>query len=235
MIIQRFARNTAGRDFACGDVHGHFELLSGKLAMVEFDPSRDRLFAVGDLVDRGPFSVESVEWIGRPWFHSVPGNHEMIAMGVAAGRHDAEHYLKNGGLWFLKLTDEQRHAIAQVFATLPYAIEIDTSHGRVGIVHAEIQGNSWGQFIADFESATSNNKKRELIEKCLWSRKIIDAFDEDRTMPEPINDLHRLIVGHSIVDTPTTLQNILYIDTGAYKTGNLTVIQIDGPTTGASQ
>ena len=132
MIIERFNRNTVGRDFACSDVHGHFDLLGDKLAMVNFDPSSDRLFAVGDLVDRGPLSVESVEWIGRHWFHSVLGNHEMIAMGVAAGRHDVEHYLKNGGAWFLMLNDARRKAIAEVFSCLPFAIEIDTSHGRVG-------------------------------------------------------------------------------------------------------
>lgn len=230
MIIQRFPRNTIGRDFVCSDVHGYFDLLAERMDQVKFEPSRDRMFAVGDLGDRGPFSAESVEWIGKHWFHSVLGNHELIAMGVAAGRHSVEHFLKNGGLWFLQLTDAQRNAIAQVFATLPFAIEIDSSHGRVGIVHAEIRGKSWDQFIADFEGATSNNKKRELIEVCCWSRKTIDAWDEHKTIPAPIDDLHMLVVGHSRVVEPTLLGNIHYIDTGAYKTGNLTVIQIDGPT-----
>lgn len=229
MIIERFPRNTAGRDFAVGDIHGRFDLLRDCMEDVNFDGRIDRMFSAGDLVDRGPHSLEAVSWIGQRWFHPVLGNHEIVAMGVAAGKHDAEHYLKNGGLWFLKLTDEQRHAIACVFATLPYAIEIETSHGLVGIVHAEIRGNSWRDFIADFQAVQSNNKRKAFIERCCWSRDIIDAWHEERAMPDRIHDLHKLIVGHSRVPEPLQLENIHYIDTGAYKTGNLTVIQIDGP------
>lgn len=229
MIIQRFPRNTAGRDFVCGDVHGRFDLLRNHLDAIGFDGRVDRLFCTGDLVDRGEWSINAVDWIGKHWFNSVPGNHEIIAMGVAAGRHDVEHYLKNGGGWFLRLTDEQRKAIAQVFATLPYAIEIDTSVGRVGIVHAEIRGNFWDDFIADWQRVTSNNKRKEFIEKCCWSRDIIDAFTKDGTIPDPIYDLNKLIVGHSRVPEPMRLANIHYIDTGAYKTGKLTLLQIDGP------
>lgn len=235
MIIQRFARNTAGRDFACSDVHGHFDLLGDKLAMVNFDPSRDRLFAVGDLVDRGPFSAECLDWIGQRWFHTVRGNHKQVAIGIAAGNHNPEHYIKNGGEWFLKLRPDLQRAYAEVFSWLPYLIEIDTSHGRVGIVHAEIRGPSWSQFVSDFENARSNNQKRKHVELCLWSRKKIDAWDDEGIVPAQIHDLHMLVVGHSRVPQRTALANIHYIDTGAYKTGNLTVIQIDGPTTGAPQ
>ncbi len=46
--------NQAGRDFVVGDVHGCFRTLECALLEIEFDPSRDRLFGVGDLVNRGP-------------------------------------------------------------------------------------------------------------------------------------------------------------------------------------
>ncbi|WP_242621095.1 hypothetical protein [Aeromonas salmonicida] len=41
-----------------------------------FDPARDRLFSVGDLTDRGPDCTQVLEWLARPWFHPVCGNHD---------------------------------------------------------------------------------------------------------------------------------------------------------------
>ncbi|MBP5144082.1 metallophosphoesterase, partial [Pseudomonas chlororaphis] len=71
--IQRFEINTAGRDFAVGDIHGHFTKLQAALDAVQFDPTVDRLFSVGDLVDRGPESADVDTWLAKPWFHAVRG------------------------------------------------------------------------------------------------------------------------------------------------------------------
>ena len=88
-LVQRFAQNTWGRDFVVGDVHGCFDYLRAVLEHVQFDEVSDRLFCVGDLVDRGPQSEEAIDWIAKPWFHAVRGNHEQMAIDVAAGRVNA--------------------------------------------------------------------------------------------------------------------------------------------------
>jgi serine/threonine protein phosphatase 1 len=59
-----------------GDIHGHFQRLQQCLEAVGFDPAVDRLFSVGDLVDRGPHSEAALDWLAQPWFHAVQGNHE---------------------------------------------------------------------------------------------------------------------------------------------------------------
>ena len=46
-----------------GDVHGEFHALEAMLASVGFLPECDRLFALGDLIDRGPRSVDAVAWM----------------------------------------------------------------------------------------------------------------------------------------------------------------------------
>ena len=51
--IQRFPKNESGRDFVIGDLHGMTEFLFKLLDYVCFDPAKDRLFSVGDLIDRG--------------------------------------------------------------------------------------------------------------------------------------------------------------------------------------
>ena len=49
----RVGPNRTGRDFVVGDVHGCFRTLEQALGQVGFDRERDRLFSVGDLVNRG--------------------------------------------------------------------------------------------------------------------------------------------------------------------------------------
>ena len=75
----RVTENVAGRDFVVGDVHGEFETLEATLTHVEFQPGHDRLFALGDLVDRGPRSADALAWMesGRITL-SVRGNHEQM-------------------------------------------------------------------------------------------------------------------------------------------------------------
>jgi len=52
--ICKLPTNQAGKDYVIGDLHGCYELLERLLDAVGFDKSKDRLFSVGDLIDRGP-------------------------------------------------------------------------------------------------------------------------------------------------------------------------------------
>lgn len=223
--LKKFPRNTAGRDFVVGDIHGCFDRLETAVAGLAFDEARDRLFSVGDLVDRGPFSDQALDWIAKPWFHPVRGNHDQMAIDVAAGRHDLANYLANGGDWFLLLPEARQQMIARVFDELPYLIEIDASYGRIGIVHAEIHGNSWDAFAAALDDPESPHIIR-LRTIALWSRSRITHGEDGR-----IEDLAMLYVGHTPVTDPMELGNVRYIDTGAVYGCPLTVVQIDGPKT----
>jgi serine/threonine protein phosphatase 1 len=59
-----------------GDVHGCFSLLAAGLVARGFDPLRDRLFSVGDLIDRGEESPSVLEAVRRHQIKAVRGNHE---------------------------------------------------------------------------------------------------------------------------------------------------------------
>ena len=50
-LIVKHRANTAGRDFVCGDLHGCFDTVEHALKQLDYDPLRDRLFSVGDLID----------------------------------------------------------------------------------------------------------------------------------------------------------------------------------------
>lgn len=220
--VRHFENNTVGRDFFVGDIHGCFELLSAKLMEIGFDESCDRLFSVGDLVDRGPSSEDSVDWIAKPWFHSVRGNHEQMAIGVSEGRHDLGNYLVNGGGWFLSMTDERQKLYADAFRDLPYAMDIQTKHGLIGVVHAECCSNSWDDFCWSLEHPISNSEMRYATEYALWARCRIGYEDESI-----INGVRLLVVGHTPVKSIQVMGNVVYIDTGAVFGNKLTIIQIE--------
>lgn len=223
--VKRFARNDSGRDLVVGDIHGCFDALREAMASADFDESKDRIFSVGDLVDRGPSSEEAIDWIAKPWFHAVRGNHEQMAIGVAGGRHDQANYARNGGGWFIALDAYRQQLIAQAFDTLPVAIEIDHAVGRVGIVHADIWGGSWDEFTAEIEGDLSNGRRHKLVEVALWSRSRIQA-NEIGYPTDTVRDLRVMFVGHTPVKKATLLANVAYIDTGAVFGNGMTLIDI---------
>lgn len=214
MSVLRFEQNNLGRDFVVGDIHGCFDKLRVALNGIDFDPSTDRLFSVGDLVDRGPASAECVDWLANDWFVAVLGNHEAMAMNFANGHNHAFHYERNGGRWFIDLPDDQQKALAELFACMPLAIQVETPTGTVGIVHAEVPANDWERL---------RHPDKQAMEVALWSRDRAEFAD-----CSPVKNIDRVYVGHTPVDKPMTLGNVHYIDTGAVFGRELTIVQING-------
>ncbi|MCW8994392.1 MAG: protein phosphatase, partial [Psychromonas sp.] len=55
-VHHHYQQNDQGRDFFVGDIHGKYGLLMLALSNVNFNANVDRLFSVGDLIDRGEAS-----------------------------------------------------------------------------------------------------------------------------------------------------------------------------------
>lgn len=73
--------------YAIGDLQGCFYSFSNLLAKFNFDPAQDKLWLVGDLINRGPHSLQVLRWLHEhaDSVVTVLGNHDLHALAVYEG------------------------------------------------------------------------------------------------------------------------------------------------------
>ena len=225
IMIKFFDKNEKGRDIAVGDIHGQFSKLQSSLDSIGFNPQVDRLFSVGDLIDRGEESDLVVDWLKKPWFHAVRGNHDDFAIRhVRIGKIDQQNYIRNGGAWFLGLPSREQEEIVSHLELLPFAMQIDTGRGIVGIVHADCPFDSWIELVGSLqEKDQSKNKMKQVTDWLMWARDRIESgFDGG------VSGVRALVVGHNPVHEPVTLGNVMFIDTMGWRlTGEFTLLDME--------
>lgn len=209
-MLKKFDVNTVGKDYVVGDIHGCFTMLERDLEDIGFNPEIDRLFSVGDLVDRGDESHRSIEFLEKPWFHAVIGNHEDMAIKIFNNEWGVENYIRNGGLWFVALPEEEQLKFCSAFRALPLAIQV----GNIGIIHADPPTN--------WDRLHTNQLSQHDIQEAIWGRTRINLPDNYCV----INGISKVFVGHTILEEVRTKGNITYIDTGAYSKNNLTILEL---------
>lgn len=221
--IKHFQENKVGVDYVVGDIHGCFNLVADHLDEIDFNPETDRLFCVGDLIDRGPYSEQVAEFLNLPFVHAIRGNHEDMLLGFFQQNPNATDYeflefgQSNGMSWFILQNKQERENILNVLSELPLIIEVESSRGLVGLVHADIPRNiSWEEFKNKIE-----NDDHITIETALWGRgRIVNNIQEY------IQGLGRLYVGHTVLNNVHKFGNVVALDTGAVFNRHLSVVNI---------
>ena len=219
-------KNEVGRDFVVGDIHGHFELLELLLGEIAFNKECDRVISVGDLIDRGPESEKALDYWQQPWFFAVRGNHEAMLLGAQSNYFSRVYqlWMDNGGEWAENASEALLNEMANCISQLPYVISVETQLGVVGIAHADVPITSWAKLLQKLDKDKLRDKE---LEKLLWSRATFKQY-----LFNPINEeylikgVRKLYLGHNIVSYPSLYGNIMFIDTGAYRTGCLTAVDL---------
>jgi len=225
------------RAYAIGDVHGRLDLLERMLELINRDrqqtgPARDYLILLGDVIDRGPDSRGVIEcMMGLPRdirpkdFRTVflMGNHEEMMLRVLQGESEAVHqWLTFGGYEFAQSYGVEVGKLAALYPAEAAAI----IRARVPPSHLA--------FVADFADSFTFGDYLFVHAGMRPGRKLAeqDTHDLRWIREEFINDDsdHGCMVvhGHTISAEPEMMENRIGIDTGAYQTGILTALRIEG-------
>jgi serine/threonine protein phosphatase 1 len=153
-LIRTVPANNQGRDFVVGDLHGCRALLDRLLDFVRFDTKNDRLFSVGDLIDRGPDSMGCLVLLKEPWFYAVRGNHEEMLLdffwkylhhGCPVRQSKTHPLFLNGGAWINEEynfgEDTPKGTLKELLRKvrqLPLLIVVGEGQQRFHVVHAEL-------------------------------------------------------------------------------------------------
>jgi serine/threonine protein phosphatase 1 len=221
------------RAYVVGDVHGQLDLLEDLLAKIHAElqhrpVSHALLVFVGDLIDRGPSSAQVIERLRtyqRPGIRPVflLGNHEEVLLRVIGG--DAQ--LLARWRWFGGTECLESYGVD----TSQFANFGDDE--AIAVVRSAIPA----EHIAFLESFADTCRFGDYLFVHAGIRPGVAIEDQDqsdlRWIREPFlldDSDHGLVVvhGHTITDGVAQRPNRIGIDTGAYRTGVLTALAIEG-------
>jgi serine/threonine protein phosphatase 1 len=216
--------------YAIGDIHGRSDLLRGALAVVRdaigrIGPGqRLALVFLGDYIDRGPASKVVIDDLiafngeGRCETVFLRGNHEQVLLDVLDGESEGP-WLQHGGRETLgsyglawTSNDPPKDLRARIAAALPAshveflrATTLTATYGDYLFVHAGLRPDRLIE-----EQSTAD---------LLWFR----YYDD-----EPPLHGATVIHGHTPNRSPVLGRHRISIDTKAYASGALTLLQLEG-------
>jgi bis(5'-nucleosyl)-tetraphosphatase (symmetrical) len=157
-------------DYAIGDIQGCMESLRALLARIDYQPGRDRLWLTGDLVNRGPRSLEVLRWARDQGESALValGNHDLHLLARAAGVADRRPRDTIDDVLAAPDRDElvdwlrcrpivvRDGRLLMVHAGLLPAWSIEQVEGLAREIEAELRGPSWAALLSEWRGAPSS-------------------------------------------------------------------------------
>ncbi len=165
--------------YAIGDIQGCYEPLQRLLDRLRFDPAADTLWLVGDLVNRGPHSVEVLRLLHSlsERIVAVLGNHDLTLLAVAAGqvkpkRKDTFHTILEAPDRH-ELLDWLRHrpmlhhdtelGFTMVHAGLPPPWDLALAQRCAAELEATLRGPGWMKFMGQMFGSEPRCWRKDLV------------------------------------------------------------------------
>jgi len=199
--------------FAIGDIHGCYDRLKALMEKIPIDCSRDTLVFIGDYIDRGPHSVEVVDYLIHlkkrvPEVIFLKGNHEDMLEKFITGA-DRFTYLLNGGQqtldsYLTKPVQSEFFPIPPDHMEFFKSLRLFYETEEFIFVHAGLRPRV--------------PLKSQNTEDLLWIRNkfVSTKYDFGK----------RVIFGHTPLKKPLVEPNKIGIDTGAVYGNVLTCVQL---------
>ncbi len=150
--------------YAIGDIQGCYDELQQLLQQIQFDPAEDTLWFTGDLVNRGPKSLETLRFVkglGESAI-TVLGNHDLHLLAVWQNKH--KHFNSNDGLRAVFEADDGEQLLqwlrvqplmhydakldyAMIHAGLPPQWDRDEALARAAEVEKVLRGRKFHEFL----------------------------------------------------------------------------------------
>ena len=219
------------RVYAIGDIHGRLDLFAALVDAIEADDaSRAKadtaIVLLGDLVDRGPDSAGVIALAqaltARRKVRIVAGNHEEMFLRSFDDTETFRHFLRFGGRETILSYPIDREAYRQA----------DIGEAQVLMQQAVPEADR--TFLAGFEDGVTIGDYLFVHAGIRPGVGIDDQSRMDlRWIREPFLShagSHGVMVvhGHTITDEPVIAANRIGIDTGAYRSGRLTALGLEG-------
>ena len=222
------------RHLIVGDIHGRFDTFWDLLQSANYDPEKDIIYSVGDLIDRGPQSYEVLAFFQQKNTYAIRGNHEQMAYHPAW----LNTWLHNGGVNCLQsLRDNNYDAswLKEYIQKLPFVIDVGSEgeEHAFRIVHAEIP-LAWSE--DEFQNWMRKQHDRyDDYEHIMWSRSAITQARRNIGNLKPLltemevsedRSGRNIFCGHTPIPKVMTVGDMTYLDTYA----SFTMSMIDAVT-----
>jgi serine/threonine protein phosphatase 1 len=221
------------RAYVVGDIHGRLDLLDQLLAQIEEDlkrrPVRKALLVfVGDLIDRGPHSAQVIERLRtyrRTGVRTIflLGNHEEVLLRILRGdRALISSWLRFGGIQCLESYGVNAKELArrrgpEALVTIQRAVPQE----HVQFIESFMDTCRFGDYLFVHAGIRPGVELEQQSQTDLrWIREPFLFDDSDHGFT--------VVHGHTITPAVEERVNRIGIDTGAYRTGVLTALIIDG-------
>ena len=220
------------RLYAIGDIHGRADLLDQMAARIAEDLTRTPAHStitifLGDYIDRGPRSAEVLERLATGSFPTpivaLRGNHEAMLLDFLGDPASLDAWRRHGGLTTL-------HAYGVNIEAVMRGVDFEAAQqelsARLPAHHLDflLQTRSYhraGDYFfchAGVRPGTPLDRQQDID--------LLSIRDEFLTSDADYGGV--VVHGHSPVDTPQVLPNRIGLDTGAYATGILTCLCLEG-------
>jgi serine/threonine protein phosphatase 1 len=231
---RRLARVPDGeRFYVIGDIHGRLDLFNALIDAIESEEAalpavKTTVVLLGDLVDRGPESAGVIDraraWQKTRAVRIIAGNHEEMFLESFEDKEMLRHFIKHGGRETILSYGIKRKRYNEL-TIKELQVEMEA---LVPPKHRKFMSKFEDMIIAgDYVFVHAGiNPKRPLAEQ----RQSDLRWIRDRFLKHAEPFSHVVVHGHTIFDGIEATDNRIGIDTGAFRSGRLTALVLEGET-----